>query len=231
MIKKTGERTMHHKQPLPGLSSPESQRGLEIPVNPNQRLITAFHEAGHSVGRVLTASVFGVPPEGAIQRIELKADKATTWGPMLTREMDQLLTAYNEQHGKVLDVAGLARAIETMRGKVNINQWLSARLLFTLMAPCAEALVSRTPFGDVWESPACASDWQEAIRDCTLAGIPSNSISSVIDDNHVIAVETILRPEVWCAICTLAYALPKSGTMRGKEAVRIVINGLREREA
>jgi hypothetical protein len=143
----------------------------------------AVHEAGHAVGRFLTAADLGYTTEESISYIDVglgrlseqSADgcmrlvsEATTYGPMLSRQMQETVFASRKA------VAGLTRQeiseilANARAGGLDCETWLSARLLMGSMGAAAEAKLLGKSFNEVWQSYECEGDIKDAVKDCML---------------------------------------------------------------
>jgi hypothetical protein len=198
-----------------------------------------MHEAGHAVGRYLTAADIGYAAEEAIDRIDIGDGKqsksidgaamfvsqATTYGPMLSRELDAVVRGKLAGNGeREVQLAAVAGAIATARAQgADVPKWLRARLLYILLGPAAEAKHSGRAIADVFASYENQTDRADAVRSCRLAGITDvDEIRAHVDEAQDRAAGLVERPEIWRAILALADALPNSGQFNGEKAAKII---------
>ncbi len=211
--------------------------------------IVAAHEAGHAIARYLTAAEMGYSPEEAITSIEFAASdatsyagtsfdgkaqlytQATTFGPMLTKEMERVAKRVHERMGflpgKTLGgregFNHLSQVISEARADgVDIEPWLQARAVIAVMGSAVEALVRNKPFFDIWESHESEDDLIGFVEDCTVAQVPASEVSSRIDAAVERANELLKDSNVIDAVNALATQLLHNGTTDGKTAARII---------
>jgi hypothetical protein len=200
--------------------------------------VVAIHEAGHAVGQYLTAADTGYATEEAIDRIDIGLryasrehdgvtfmSQATTYGPMLSRKLAELVC--REMQGDV-PLVEVARVIaQASSESVDVSKWLRSRLLYILLGPAAEAKHSGKCITDVWESYECESDMVDALKSCHLAGIVEiEDICAHINEAKITAASTVEEPSIWRAILALADALPSSGQFSGKRAAKIICSAI-----
>jgi hypothetical protein len=205
--------------------------------------VTAIHEAGHAVGRYLTADEIGYPADEAISYIEIGTGgrcesidgktilltEATTYGPMLSREIFEIIrreairgeisTDRNRIRGE-----DAKRAIAKAHSQgVDTLKWLRARLFYIMLGPAAEAKYRGIQLDEVLASYQAESDLIDAVNTCSLAGITEEAdIYAYTDAAEARAKSTIQQPRIWQAIVTLANALPAAGQFSGRRAAKII---------
>ena len=211
--------------------------------------IVAAHEAGHAIARYLTAAEMGYSTEESITKIEIRSPgastylgtsidgtanlfaRATTFGPMLTKEMGQVINRVAERTGVPLETlpAGregldfLSQVISEARAEgVDIESWLQARALIAVMGPAVEALLKAKPVAEILESDESEGDLRGFIQDCTIAQVPTSELSSRIGAAAERASELLSDSNVIAAVNALAAHLLHNGTTEGKTAVRII---------
>jgi hypothetical protein len=203
--------------------------------------VVAIHEAGHAVARYLTADDFGHTTDHAISYIDLAPAtpplqsvdgtmsltfQATTYGPMLSTEIQKVATRNfaDIMHSGEFTMEHVAEAIAKARlDGADIFKWLRARVLIEVFGAAAEAKYSGKAFEEVWGSHQTEADMRDAVQSCFLAGITEPEvIQAIIDEAQAKAVDLLERPEVWRAVVALADNLPGSGRFDGKEAAAII---------
>jgi hypothetical protein len=203
----------------------------------------AVHEAGHAVGRFLTAADLGYSTEESISYIDMglgrlseqSADgrmrlvsEATTYGPMLSRQMQEIVCASRQVTPKLTRQEMSEILTNARAAGLDCETWLTARLLMGLIGGAAEAKLLGKSFNEVWQSYECESDMKEAVKDCVLVGIEeTKTITAHVNAAATRAIETVQRPDVWRAILALADRLPAIGRFDGKEAVATITRALR----
>jgi hypothetical protein len=197
-------------------------------------MITAIHEAGHAVGRYLTAHDMGHNTDDAIAYIEV-ADSdeprinpdgmilstlATTYGPMYSRAMMDHLANYPNDDPVEVDVERCIKA------GIDVVSWAKAKALIAVFGPAAEAIYTGREIEEVMSSPECANDLAAAYRECTLAGMTrqaaTNCIHAAIDD----ARTKLADQRVWGSVQRLADNLRLQGRLEGKRAAEIIARAL-----
>ena len=215
-------------------------KGIDKKLDP----VTAIHEAGHAVARVLSAEDFGLPAEKMISYIEVGTrenvgvshfDKsvtmicqATTFGPTLSAELQAVFertvagldpSKLTQQH--IIDAVKLAKD-----EGIDVTRWLRARMLITTLGPVAEAGHTGRFVDDVWNSIECEGDLKGAVEDGKWAGLPNEQIIFYINEAIDRSVVLMGQANVQRAVHALADALPVSGKLKGQRAVSIITRAL-----
>ena len=211
--------------------------------------IVAAHEAGHAIARYLTAAEMGYSTEESITSIEIASPgakryagtsvdggtkffiQATTFGPMLTKEIGQVGKRVAERErihsGAALVerewLDHLSQVISEARAEgVDIESWLQARALISVMGPAVEAMLREKPIAEILESDESEGDLRGFIQDCMIAKVSESEFSPRIDAAVERAVEFLGDSNVIAAVNALAAHLLNNGTTDGKTAVRII---------
>jgi hypothetical protein len=204
---------------------------------------TAVHEAGHAVARILTASDFGISEDIAVERIEIGSGSpmgessdghvkfislATTYGPMLTAELQDVFSKFAAsippeqiQRGHITEALKLA---ETSGSDLSV--WLRARMLMAVFGAVAEARYLGKNVHDVWDDYSSESDVRGAVMDGLHAGLEAPEISDFIEEAIRRATFLIRQPEVWSAIVHVADNMPNRGEMPGSLVATIAKTSL-----
>jgi len=205
--------------------------------------VVAVHEAGHAVGRILSAGDMGLNPTDAIAYIDIAPDtgpmtsfdksvtlksQATTFGPMISREIQAV---WDRRHADISkdqwNLSAMPEVIKQAKDEgADIGKWLRAKMLMTVLGSMAEAKLTGKHFQEVWDSYECEQDVKDAVRDGVMAGLETPEISAAIDAAMLTASELIAQPNVWKAITALADRLPSHGRMLGPQASAIVLKEL-----
>jgi len=199
--------------------------------------VTAVHEAGHAVARVLTADAMGFSAEEAVICIKMGAtaephgvsaddrsylvSAARTDGPRFSAEIDQHA---NPEHPERLEQT-LAAA---KQAGADIHAWLEANSLFTVFASVAEAKFLGVPSLDVWLSPGSEDDRSTLDLNARLAGLDDDATEVLKTRTLARAAELVERPDVWRAVLAVADNLPTRGRIEGAEIARIVAEAIAE---
>jgi hypothetical protein len=191
-----------------------------------QLAICKVHEAGHALGRFLTAADLGREEHENIWRIDLQDDFAVTYGPMLSEEMETCVRkAYGVRDDEKLQDTSLTR--EQMRKAceaIDTSRWMQAKLLEIAMGPAAEARFRRKPIIDVLAT--CKDDHRDLLATCWTARIDDDEMPKHIHPALLRAERIVREPVNWQAINRLADALPNWGSFDGGKAVEILATTL-----
>ena len=178
------------------------------------------HEAGHAVGRFLTAARLGHGPDTAIshivvhaapvsqgrQSIDGRADlrsEATTFGPMLSKALEDFIRAdgFYDGLGGELSLKELERILGKAReAGLDVDDWFRAKGLSGVLGPMAEARLLGRPFESVWNEYSSETDMRTVVREGMLAGLTPTEIDDAVKEIIEAATQEIERPEVWRAI-------------------------------
>lgn len=206
--------------------------------------VVAVHEAGHAVGRFLTAADLGYTTDEAIAFIEigpggpvgqsldgetLLLSQAVTFGPMLSKEIQEAVSASIPR--AEITYAEIAKVMVRCRSTgLDIEKWLRAKALIIVFGSAAEAKYLSKSFADVWNSHANEADAKDAIRDCFLAGVTDEqAIEAVLNDAAIRSKQLLDQAAVWRAVLALADELPVAGKFEGKKAAAIISRTIAER--
>jgi hypothetical protein len=192
-----------------------------------QRGIFEVHEAGHALGKFLTAADLGRDEHEAIWGFEFQDRIAVTYGPMLSAEMEKCVRkAYSvpddvKLHDTSLTREQMRKACEAM----DTSRWMEAKLLELAMGPTAEARLLGKPIIDVLAT--CKEDHSDLMATCWTARI--EDVDEMVKHMDVAcsrAGRIVGEPVNWQAINRLADALPNRGSFDGRKAVEILATTL-----
>jgi hypothetical protein len=198
---------------------------------------TLIHEAGHAVGRILVSPADGWRAEEAVTKIEIHRAppfvgmsikgqaalwaQASTWGPMFSRPMQEILCARFPK-GTTAEIAEVAVVADEMRAVgIDVNRWCLDRSAHLIMGPAAEARYLKKPL-DLHDSE---SDLRDVINCNLMAGIKAGALTAAFRRAHARAEALLDEPGAWPAVLALAESL-KGGTMSGKQAADIIVRAL-----
>ena len=209
----------------------------------------AVHEAGHCVGRVLTAKSLGWPADEVIEYIEVGSapiatglfnnnvqqglrSQVASWGRFLSRPMQDFVPTRRPYStlkgvGPIGENVNLVGLFAEMRGAgIDLDAWFRARSIVAMFGPMAEARLTQTPLNEIWNNSGAAKEDERAIiRAGTLCGMSPKRVAAASAENANFVDQQVARPEVWDAIITLADSL-KPGRMSGAEAAAIIMRSL-----
>jgi hypothetical protein len=194
--------------------------------------ITAVHEAGHAVGRLLTAVEMGIPFEEAVHSIEIGAgpswrssdgrivlnSQAVCYGPAVSRELqaayqqrypDRKPISADELNARLLNVGTAEQRAVSGR----------AKMVITTMGAAAEARLSGTSWEKVFSSDPCLADRMDFNREARLSGLGDNEIADALTAVGSKVVSLMAMAEVWGAIGAIASAM--KGGLSGKQVASL----------
>ena len=179
--------------------------------------VTAVHEAGHAVGRLLTAEAMGIPFAQAVFAIEVgdggtsticsddreRRSLATCYGPMLSSDMD---AAYRIAYPVSDHVT--TELIYTRIAKLGTPEQreiaAKARMLMIAMGPAAEARERGKPFCDVFASEECIGDVDDFFREVALLDPANEDKDQTVAGIFAEATNLVEAGDVWGAINDIA---------------------------
>ncbi|MFC3326070.1 hypothetical protein [Mesorhizobium cantuariense] len=197
--------------------------------------ITAVHEAGHAVGRLLTAEEMGFPFDQAVHSIEIgtgpswrSADgravlnsQAICYGPAVSLDLQvayrqaypgrEVISA-DELNARLLDVGTTEQRAVSAR----------AKMIITAMGAAAEARLSGASWDEVFFSEACFADRMDFNRAARLHGLGDGHIVDALQDVGSKVVELVWRADVWSSIGAIAAAAMK-GSLSGKQVAMLAV--------
>jgi hypothetical protein len=201
--------------------------------------VTAIHEAGHAVARVLTASDFGIAEADAVDHIRIgEADPygqsrdgsaqlfsgAVTMGPMLSAQLQSLFKMTTEDVPR--DQICTNHVIEAVRlaqsQGVDISDWLRASMLIAASGAAAEARHTGRDIRAILNGYQGESDLNSAKNTGAYAGLSASQIDDFIAEAIVRAKGLISQPDVWVAVTSVADAMPNHGRMSGEKVAALV---------
>ncbi len=216
-------------------------------------LVTALHEAGHAVGRYLTAPDMGFPEDEVIAEILVHTEgerpeigtsidghmKVTSLavcnGPMLSAELDALVPAAREKLG--ISATGtlsgrqsldLKEVLTTGRAEgIDVNAWFEARAIIAVFGPTVEAMQREMAFADVWHGYEAESDYAGIVRDGVAAGLSPDEIAVVIETAVDRVLAYLQQTNVCNAVVVLGRHVHRHGTTSGKRAAAIIRNAMK----
>ena len=213
--------------------------------------VVAVHEAGHCLGRVLTAAALGWQPQQAIYYIDIfpagqeplmlgflqhGRSQGTTWGPFFSKPMQDFFSKWMLEKSRPVvhastgpvDPSELKSMVAEMRGAgIDVDRWLRANALRAICGPMAESRLIGKKFDAVWGDDSSILDFNGAVHAGWLVGLGFDAIASVIEEMIDVAKSLFTRPDVWHAIMSLSANL-KFGRNSGREAANIIVRHLKK---
>jgi hypothetical protein len=196
--------------------------------------VTAVHEAGHAVARVLTADDMGIKPEEAIEvgdeHVETPDGKeligaAICVGPLFSTEIEKHYRPTSRE--KEFDDHCAHVMAKAREAGADVFKWLLARALIDVFGPAAHAKLLGVPIREVWEQDAGLADRVHLLSSGRLAGIDDEKTDLLANEAINTAREMIERPEVWRAVLAVADLLPPVGKIDGKKVARVAVRALK----
>jgi hypothetical protein len=197
--------------------------------------ITAAHEAGHVVARMLAYEDFGFPLDylkflGFVHTLQpprwtysdgLTYPQGPISAPFFSHEMERASedlrknyshhrNTYDEYVAKVLEVSKAAG--------VNIEQWFALHVLQAVSGPIAEALASNRSFAETWGG----HDQANVIWLAEIAGVDQHKMLSIVNRMAAVSAYAMENHEVGLAVMALAKKLQKTGLLPGKAVLNLI---------
>lgn len=182
----------------------------------------ATHEAGHAIGRLLTAELMGYEPAEAVDHIDATA--AICFGPMVSADLER---RFKERHGDTPfpDERALWSAIARAAAPRELRANMFARMLFVVMGPAAEAKLKRlNDAGPVFAQPSSGLDRRDFGTACMLLGLPGGAWENEASRFLEHAMSLYRRPHVWAAVNAVVRELRgTSDRMSGSSVAEIAM--------
>jgi hypothetical protein len=179
--------------------------------------VTAIHEAGHAVGRLLTAREMGYSPEQAVHSIQIgvgptfrSADgkvlllpQAICYGPAVSLPLQRAYQrAYpgcesvrpDELNARILEIGTAKERVASAR----------AKMIIAAMGSAAEARLVGAQWADIALSDACEGDLIDLHRAAKLLGHHHDHLAEAIHASGARAMELVAVAEIWNAIKAIA---------------------------
>jgi hypothetical protein len=205
--------------------------------------IVAIHEAGHAVGRVMTAKMMGLRYDEAIDYIRIGPDtsshsisadgkvtlisQATTCGPEFCSPMKEYMEANPAPLANLSSDGALKNDVARCKeAGIDVENWARANALICMFGPVAEAIYTGRDTWSVITCYACQSDYEYAVGYCALAGIPEGDIRAIVVWAAETASQMLAAKDAWMSVLELANSLPSSGRLDGKRAAEIICRTL-----
>lgn len=202
--------------------------------------VTAVHEAGHAVGRLLTAEDMGVPFDQAVHSIEIGAgphwrsadgrivlhSQAICYGPAVSRELQ---VAYQQTYPRREQISADELNARLLNIGTAEQRAVSgrAKMIISAMGAAAEARLNGTFWEEVFLSDACAADRLDFERAAQLKGLGGNGLVGAVIDVRCEVLKLIAMTDVWGAIRAIASSM--KGSLSGKQIASLAAPFLERR--
>ncbi|TPL51522.1 hypothetical protein [Mesorhizobium sp. B2-4-6] len=203
--------------------------------------ITAVHEAGHAVARLLAAEDMGYLFEMGVDSIQIgtgpswrSADgrivlnsAAICYGPAVSKVLAVAYTQAYPGSGSISADEFNARLLTlgTAEQRAISGQ---AKMIVTAMGAAAEARLTGATWEEVFLSDPCIGDRTDFRRDARLAGFGDDDLAVAVARVRSTVIKLIAVPEVWSAIGAVASAM--KGDLSGRQVALLAaphIRGMR----
>jgi hypothetical protein len=216
-------------------------RKTATPAYTSKLSIVAVHEAGHVVGRFLTADLMGYDQAVAVSFIDmhdpfsqepykgpdgqLYSEAAITYGPQFSGEINDAVAASGRDAVALSDAASIY--IARAKG-ADIIVWAKAKLMIAMAGPVAEAIDRNISFAEVQCFTECENDFVDAKATCRTVGWSDEESAAAMTAAANAVYEKFENPGVWGGLLKLAAMLPAEGRVEGSEAWAIYSAALNE---
>jgi hypothetical protein len=197
--------------------------------------ITAAHEAGHVVARMLAYEDFGFPlddfkifgfvhtlqpprwaygdgltyPQGPISAPFFSHEMKRAW-EQLRKNYSHHRNTYDEYMAKVVQLSKAAG--------VNIEQWFALHVLQAVSGPIAEALASNRSFSETWGG----HDQAYVTWLADIANVDHRKMVAIINRMAAVSAYAMENHEVGLAVMALAKKLQETGLLPGKTVLNLI---------
>lgn len=200
--------------------------------------VTAVHEAGHAVGRLLTAKDMGLSFDEAVHSIEIVEpswrsvdarvglhSQAVCYGPAVSQEL-QIAYQHNYPRRESISADELnARllGIGTAEQRAVSGR---AKMIITAMGAAAEARLCGVAWEKVFSSEACLADRMDFNREARLSGLGDDEVADALSAVGSTVVGLVAMTEVWSAIGVIASAM--KGGLTGRQVASLAAPYIRK---
>ncbi len=190
---------------------------------------TAYHEAGHAIARLLTATAMGYEPEEAVHSIEVNPgssgrsrdgrmhliSQAICMGPMVSKPFELAVRqAINVNRGMSAKVLWEGFATHGTDEDRRIS--MRSRMLIDVMGAAAESrYLGKSAPAPLFSTHACEDDREDFARNCRVLGIAASDMGELEAEFLKHAQMLVERPIIWSAIEAIAKRL--RATMPGRQ--------------
>lgn len=200
--------------------------------------ITAVHEAGHVVARMLAFEDFGhsldvFKADGLVHTLQPPRwlyDDGLTYpqGPISAPFFSYEMEMVSEELRKNCDrdwKTYMAKVLQVSKAAgVNIESWFALHVLQAVSGPIAQALASNRSFAETWGG----HDEAYVIWLAEIADVDQHKMLAIINRMAAVSAYAMEQQQVSSAVAALAQKLSQTGLLPGKTVVNIVKRQLRD---
>lgn len=212
-----------------------------IPTFASKRSVIAVHEAGHIVGRFLTADLMGYDPAGCVAYVDMHdpysqppyegsdgqiySEGAVTFGPQFSKEINDAIAASGRD---ALTLSTAASIYIARTNGADVNKWAKAKLMIALAGPIAEGIDRNISFAEVLRLTECQNDFADAKATCLSLGWSDEESAAAMTAAANVVYDNFEKSDVWARLLKLAAILPAEGRVVGSQAWAIYSHALTE---
>ena len=196
--------------------------------NVRQIPLVAVHEAGHVVGRFLTANLLGMEPVDTVNRVEmhhepdweLDGEEAFVAGPYFSEEIEAVAQRIDCSGAFSIGDEYCRRVIQAARlSGADIDGWATAMICVFVAGPAAEARVQNLPFAAA--APGAELDLHRAGQTAKLVGWSATRCMVTISNAVRLLNDRWSDPNAWRALLAVARYLPDEGRVEGRDCWKV----------
>jgi hypothetical protein len=199
--------------------------------------ITAVHEAGHVVARMLAFEDFGhsldvFKADGLVHTLQpprwlyddgLTYPQGPISAPFFSYEMEMVSEELRKNYDRDWNTY-MAKVLQVSKAAgVNIESWFALHVLQAVSGPIAQALASNRSFAETWGG----HDEAYVIWLAEIAGVDQHKMLAIINRMAAVSAYAMEHQQVRSAVTALAQKLSQTGLLPGKTVVNIVKQQLR----
>ena len=166
--------------------------------------------------------------------------EATTDGPSFSKELMDVYTSVITRENIIPNSKGeimvdeetkhrlSTQALSEAKDKaIDIEKWLRASVLISVMGPVIEAVITKQSIDDIINCYECEDDIRDIVTNCDVAGV-RDQFEEYMDTAIEQALDHLSKPEINNAVDKLAAHVFRNDKTDGKTAVRIIEAALQE---
>jgi len=195
--------------------------------------ITAVHEAGHVVARMLAFEDFGhsldvFKADGLVHTLQPPRwvyDDGVTYpqGPILapffSHEMERASEELRRKNYRRDRNTYMAKVVQVSKAAgVNVEAWFALQVLQAVSGPIAEALASNRSFAETWGG----HDEAYVTWLADIADVDQHKMLSIVNRMAAVSAYAMENHEVGLAVMALAKKLQKTGLLPGKTVLNLI---------
>lgn len=213
------------------LYRPATSSDMERNMSSNASIAAEIvREAGHAMGRCVTAAEMGIAPEQSFSWLECAESEQfigrTIAAPPFSEDVKTIIRRdrYIQENGlSFAAIKGILTNVETDAEKASIAKWLEAKALQLVYGAAAVSVLTGMPFREAVYGNDGASYLQSFVLCCKLAGLTPPEAESLIDVAYDKVMPIMRQSKTITAIEAIALALIEPGKrMEGGDVVAII---------